>query len=73
MPFAGQVVEQIGNLTGSNDWKASGREEAAKGDAEYKAAEAKVSVVDSEREVVESKGSKTLKNHTGSSVLTPAG
>lgn len=38
---AGQVVEQIGNLTGSDDWKVSGKKEAAEGDAEYNAAQAK--------------------------------
>ena len=35
------MVEQIGNLTGSNDWKTSGQKEHAEGDAEYKAAQAK--------------------------------
>ena len=41
LDVTGQEVEQIGNLTGSDDWKASGAKEHAEGDAEYKAAQAK--------------------------------
>jgi uncharacterized protein YjbJ (UPF0337 family) len=32
---------QIGNVTGSTEWQQSGMEERVKGDAEYKAAQAK--------------------------------
>ncbi|KAG5653165.1 hypothetical protein H0H81_002007 [Sphagnurus paluster] len=32
---------QIGNLTGSESWRASGKKEHAEGEAEYKAAQAK--------------------------------
>lgn len=37
----GQVVEQVGNVIGSDSWKQSGAKEHAEGDAEYKAAQAK--------------------------------
>nr|GAT44607.1 predicted protein [Mycena chlorophos] len=37
----GTVVEAIGNATGSDSWKTSGKEEHAKGEAELKAAQAK--------------------------------
>ncbi|EPQ26307.1 uncharacterized protein PFL1_06242 [Pseudozyma flocculosa PF-1] len=38
---AGTVKETIGNLTGSTDWQATGKEQHAKGESEIKAAEAK--------------------------------
>lgn len=37
----GNLVESIGNLTGSEAWQQSGRDEHAQGEAEYKAAQAK--------------------------------
>jgi len=37
----GTAVETVGNLTGSDSWKSSGKEEHTKGEAEIKAAEAK--------------------------------
>lgn len=37
----GTVVEAIGNLTGSESWSKSGRDEHAQGEAEYNAAQAK--------------------------------
>ncbi|KAF9269455.1 mismatched base pair and cruciform DNA recognition protein [Marasmius fiardii PR-910] len=37
----GNVVETIGNLSGSQPWQQSGKEEHASGEAEYKAAQAK--------------------------------
>lgn len=37
----GQVVEQIGNLTGSTEWQQSGKQTHAEGEAEQKAAQAK--------------------------------
>ncbi|KAK1223857.1 hypothetical protein PQX77_013253 [Marasmius sp. AFHP31] len=37
----GNVVETIGNLTGAQSWQQSGKEEHAKGEAEYDAARAK--------------------------------
>ena len=37
----GTAVEAIGNLTGSESWTQSGKEEHAQGEAEYKAAQAK--------------------------------
>ncbi|KAJ7779487.1 hypothetical protein DFH07DRAFT_910846 [Mycena maculata] len=37
----GTVVEGVGNLTGLDSWKTSGKEEHAKGEAEQKAAQAK--------------------------------
>lgn len=37
----GQVYEQIGNLTGSDDWKASGQKIHAEGEGEQKAAQGK--------------------------------
>ena len=40
----GQVVETIGNLTGSTEWQASGKSERAQGEAEIKAAQAKAQV-----------------------------
>ncbi|KAJ2915441.1 hypothetical protein MD484_g4991, partial [Candolleomyces efflorescens] len=36
----GSAVEAIGNLTGATSWQQSGKEEHAKGEAEYKAAQA---------------------------------
>lgn len=33
-------MEAIGNLTGAQSWQQSGKEEHAKGEAEYKAAQA---------------------------------
>ena len=35
------AVEAIGNLTGSDSWTQSGKEEHTQGEAEYKAAQAK--------------------------------
>lgn len=37
----GNVVEAIGNLTGTTSWQQSGKGEHAQGEAEYKAAQAK--------------------------------
>lgn len=37
----GNVVEAVGNLTGSSSWTESGKQEHAQGEAEYKAAQAK--------------------------------
>ena len=37
----GTAVETIGNLTGSEDWKRSGQQEHAAGEAEYDAARTK--------------------------------
>ncbi len=37
----GSLVEMVGNATGLESWKKSGREEHAKGEAEYEAAELK--------------------------------
>lgn len=37
----GNIVEAIGNVTGLQSWQTSGKEEHAKGEAEYKAAQAK--------------------------------
>ncbi|KAK7679995.1 hypothetical protein QCA50_016941 [Cerrena zonata] len=37
----GNVVEAIGNVTGLQSWQSSWKEEYAKGEAEYKAAQAK--------------------------------
>nr|VWP00147.1 Beta-xylanase (EC [Ganoderma boninense] len=37
----GTAVEAVGNLTGSDSWTQSGKEEHAQGEAEYKAAQAK--------------------------------
>lgn len=37
----GNIVEMVGNLTGSESWQQSGRDEHAQGEAEYKAAQAK--------------------------------
>ncbi|KAG6896198.1 hypothetical protein C0992_009739, partial [Termitomyces sp. T32_za158] len=37
----GTAVETVGNLTGSASWQQAGKEEHAKGEAEYKAAQAK--------------------------------
>ncbi|KAG6829435.1 hypothetical protein H0H87_011419 [Tephrocybe sp. NHM501043] len=37
----GNVVEAIGNITGSTSWKQSGKQEHAEGETEYKAAQAK--------------------------------
>ncbi|KAG6917163.1 hypothetical protein DXG01_003599 [Tephrocybe rancida] len=36
----GNVVEVVGNLTGSTSWQESGKKEHAEGEAEYKAAQA---------------------------------
>ncbi|KAK7047344.1 hypothetical protein VNI00_006575 [Paramarasmius palmivorus] len=36
----GNVVETIGNLTGATSWQQSGKEEHARGEAEYRAAQA---------------------------------
>ncbi|KZT11489.1 uncharacterized protein LAESUDRAFT_692399 [Laetiporus sulphureus 93-53] len=36
----GTAVEAIGNITGAETWQESGKEEHAKGEAEYKAAQA---------------------------------
>ena len=38
---SGTVQEQIGNLTGSKDWQASGKQQHAEGEGEVKAAQAK--------------------------------
>ncbi|KAI0073324.1 hypothetical protein K474DRAFT_1666744 [Panus rudis PR-1116 ss-1] len=35
----GNAVETVGNLTGSTTWQQSGKEEHARGEAEYKAAQ----------------------------------
>ncbi|KAI0070436.1 hypothetical protein K474DRAFT_1713337 [Panus rudis PR-1116 ss-1] len=35
----GNAVEAVGNLTGSTSWQQSGKEEHARGEAEYKAAQ----------------------------------
>ncbi|KAJ7059622.1 hypothetical protein C8F01DRAFT_1145127 [Mycena amicta] len=37
----GNAVEAIGNMTGSDNWKASGKEEHAAGEGEVKAAQTK--------------------------------
>ena len=37
----GNLVETVGNLTGATSWQQSGKEEHARGEAEYKAAQAK--------------------------------
>ncbi|KIL63442.1 hypothetical protein M378DRAFT_179264 [Amanita muscaria Koide BX008] len=37
----GTVVEAVGNMTGSDSWQQSGKEEHSKGEAETKAAQAK--------------------------------
>ena len=37
----GSAVETVGNLTGSQDWAQSGKQEHAQGEAEYNAAQAK--------------------------------
>ncbi|KAI0085664.1 hypothetical protein BDY19DRAFT_996567 [Irpex rosettiformis] len=37
----GNLVETIGNVTGLESWQTSGRDEHVKGEAEYKAAQAK--------------------------------
>ena len=37
----GTAVEAIGNVTGAQSWQQSGKEEHAKAEAEYKAAQAK--------------------------------
>ncbi|PWN30336.1 hypothetical protein BDZ90DRAFT_229355 [Jaminaea rosea] len=37
----GQVYEAVGNATGSDDWKASGKQIHAEGEAEQKAAQGK--------------------------------
>ncbi|KAF8227951.1 hypothetical protein L208DRAFT_1453489 [Tricholoma matsutake] len=36
----GSAVEAVGNLTGSDSWKNSGKQEHAEGETEYKAAQA---------------------------------
>ncbi|KAF8133303.1 hypothetical protein EV363DRAFT_1162579 [Boletus edulis] len=37
----GSVVETVGDMTGSQEWSQAGKEEHARGEAEYKAAQGK--------------------------------